>query len=73
MKARLSASVSGLSLTSSRQENVALPLLSTSSTVCEIRLKGRAVLSSFDLAALDAGKPGFQRAGQAADARDRRP
>ena len=34
MKARRSASVNGLSLTSSRQENVPEPVFSTFSTVC---------------------------------------
>ena len=64
MKARRSESVRGLSLTSSRQENVAEPVFNTFSTVWAIRLKGRSVLSSLTLSALDAGKPGFQRAGQ---------
>ena len=57
MKARLSESVSGLSLTSSRQENVAVPLLRTFSTVCEIWLKGRAVLSSLTWPRLTPARP----------------
>ena len=46
MKARRSLSVKGLSLVNSRQENVAVPLLRMSSTVCAIWLNGRSVLSS---------------------------
>ena len=68
MKARRSESVSGFSLMSSRQENVAEPVFNTFSTVWAIRLKGRSVLSSLTLPALDAGEAGFQRAGQSPDA-----
>ena len=57
MKARLSASVSGLSLTSSRHEKFALPLLSTVSTVCEIRSNGRAALSSLTWPRLTPASP----------------
>ncbi|MGX1010115.1 hypothetical protein AB7M69_004472 [Bradyrhizobium japonicum] len=57
MKARLSESVSGSSLTSSRQEKLALPLLSTVSTVCAIWLKGRAVLSSLTWPRLTPASP----------------
>ena len=66
MKERRSASVSGLSLVSSRQENVAEPLPSTSSTVCAIIENGRAVLSSLTSPRLTPCKAGFQRAGQSA-------
>ena len=57
MKARRSESVSGLSLTSWRQEKVAVPLFSTSSTVCAIRLKGRAVSSSLTSPRLTPASP----------------
>ena len=67
MKARLSESVSGLSLTSSRQEKVAVPLFRTFSTVCADQVEGPLGIVELDLAALDAGKAGLQRAGEAAD------
>ena len=57
MKERLSASVSGFWLTSSRQENVALSLARTFSTVWEIRLKGRAALSSLTWPRLTPARP----------------
>ena len=57
MKARRSESVSGVSLTSSRHENVAVPLFNTFSTVWEIRLKGRSVLSSFTCPRLTPARP----------------
>ncbi len=57
MKARRSESVSGVSLTSWRQEKVAVPLFSTSSTVCAIRLKGRAVSSSLTSPRLTPASP----------------
>ena len=57
MKARRSASVKGLSLTSSRQENVAVPLFRMSSTVWLIWLKGRSVLSSLTCPRLTPASP----------------
>ena len=48
IKERRSASVNGLSLTSSRQEKVPEPVLSTCSTVSAICVNGRAVLSSLN-------------------------
>ena len=57
MKARRSESVSGLSLSSSRQENVAVPVFSTFSTVWAIRLKGRAVPSSLTCPRLTPASP----------------
>ena len=68
MKARLSESVSGLSLTSSRQEKVALPLFEHVLDGLRDQVEGPLGAVELDLAALDAGKAGFQRAGQAADA-----
>ena len=68
MKARRSESVSGLSLTSSRHENVAVPLFSTFSTVWADQVEGPFGVVQLDLSALDAGKAGFQRAGQPANA-----
>ena len=68
MKARRSESVSGLSLTSSRQENVALPLFSTFSTVWAIRLKGRSVLSSLTCPRLTPASPVSSAPGQSANA-----
>ena len=67
MKARLSESVSGLSLTSSRQEKVALPVFSTSSIGRGDQVERPLGAVELDLPALDAGKPGFQRAGQPAN------
>ena len=57
MKARLSELVKGLSLTSSRQENVASRLFRTSSTVWAIRLKGRSALSSLAWPRLTPARP----------------
>ena len=68
MKARLSESVSGLSLMSSRHENVAVPLFNTFSTVWADQVEGPFGAVELDLSALDAGKAGFQRPGQPANA-----
>ena len=57
MKARRSESVKGLSLTSSRQENVPEPVFSTFSTVWAIRLNGRSVLSSLTCPRLTPASP----------------
>ena len=57
MKARLSESASGLSLVNSRQEKVALPLPTMSSTVCAIMLNGRAVPSSLTSPRLTPASP----------------
>ena len=67
MKARLSESVSGLSLTSSRQEKVAVALVQHVLDGLRDQVEGPRGIVELDLPALDAGKPGFQRAGQAAD------
>ena len=68
MKARWSASVSGLSLTSSRQEKVAVPVFEhVLDGLGDLRERPLGAVE-LDLAALDAGKPGFQRAGQSANA-----
>ena len=57
MKARRSASVRGLSLTSSRQENVPAPVLTTLSTVCAICENGRSTLSSLKSPRLTPASP----------------
>ncbi len=67
MKARLSESVSGLSLTSSRQENVAVALVQHVLDRLGDQVEGPLGIVELDLPALDAGKAGFQRAGQTAD------
>ena len=67
MKARRSESVKGLSLTSSRQEKVAVPLVQDVLDRLRDQVEGPFGVVELDLSALDAGKPGFQRAGQAAD------
>ena len=67
MKARRSESVKGLSLTSSRQENVAVALVQDVLDRLGDQVEGPLGIVELDLPALDAGKPGFQRTGQAAD------
>ena len=68
MKARRSASVRGLSLTSSRQENVAGTLVQHVLDRLGDQVEGPLGAVELDLAALDAGKSGFQRTGQSAQA-----
>ena len=69
IKERRSASVNGLSLTSSRQEKVARAgLQDVLDRLGDLRERPRGAVE-FEFAALDADKPGLERAGQSAQAR----